>query len=363
MARRQPNVFNLSFLDIMCCGFGAVILFYMIINTGSVRRTDERVRELAAEARLREEEILDGQRNLVVVRNVLAEVREEHVEAMGRSRRLLEAIKVRAEELAESSFETLAQREHVERLKADIESLEKEARRLEGASQGDEDRGDALRTVKGEGDRQYLTGLKVGGQRILILIDASASMLGDTVVAAVRRRHLSESSRRKAPKWRRAVSTVEWIAAHIPATSQFQLLTYNTEVSPLLEGTEAQWLAASAPELLDQAIANLQEVVPASGTSLHAAMAAVRALEPLPDNVFLLTDGLPTQGKGKPFRSTVSAEARHRHFLSAIRGLPGKIPMNVILFPMEGDPLAAISYWQLAEQSGGALISPARDWP
>ncbi|SVC98717.1 uncharacterized protein METZ01_LOCUS351571, partial [marine metagenome] len=32
MARRQFNVFNLSFLDVIACGFGAVILFFMIIN-------------------------------------------------------------------------------------------------------------------------------------------------------------------------------------------------------------------------------------------------------------------------------------------------------------------------------------------
>ena len=55
MARRPVNAFSLSFLDCMCCGFGAVILFFMIINTGSVRNTDERLRQLTAEARMRED--------------------------------------------------------------------------------------------------------------------------------------------------------------------------------------------------------------------------------------------------------------------------------------------------------------------
>ena len=32
MARRPINVFGLSFLDCMCCGFGAVILVFMIIS-------------------------------------------------------------------------------------------------------------------------------------------------------------------------------------------------------------------------------------------------------------------------------------------------------------------------------------------
>ena len=37
--------------------------------------------------------------------------------------------------------------------------------------------GQQIRTFKGEGDRQYLTGLKLGGERTLILVDRSASML------------------------------------------------------------------------------------------------------------------------------------------------------------------------------------------
>ena len=34
--RRELNVFSLSFLDIMSCGFGAVILIFVLINQGSV---------------------------------------------------------------------------------------------------------------------------------------------------------------------------------------------------------------------------------------------------------------------------------------------------------------------------------------
>jgi hypothetical protein len=363
MARRETNVFSLSFLDCMCCGFGAVVLFFMIINTGSVRRTDERVKELTSEAMLREEEILDGRRNLVVLRNVLEEIQEDQVVARGRAVRVLNELETRTEELSEFDQLTLAQREHVARLKADLQSLDEDQRRLEGASHSQDEHGAALRSVTGEGDRQYLTGLKVGGARILILVDASASMLGETVVDVLRLRNMSEARQRASPKWRRAVSTVEWIAAQVPATSEFQILTFNVDAKPLLEDTAGQWIAAGAPEKLEQAIKALQQVVPQDGTSLHKVFAALRELEPLPDTVFLLTDGLPTQRNRSPIISTVSAERREGHFLSAMKQLPGKIPMNVILFPMEGDPAASILYWQMAELSGGSLISPSRDWP
>lgn len=363
MRRRQANVFSLSFLDCMCCGFGAVVLLFLLINTGSVRKTDERVRELTAEARLREEEILDGRRDLVVLRNVVAEIEEERVEAHGRSARVLQELETATEELAEFSLDTLAQKQSLAQLKADLQSLEEDQKRLEGASLSQEEQGAALRSVVGEGDRQYVTGLKVGGARILILVDASASMLGETVIDILRLRNMSEALQRRSPKWRRAVATVEWIAAQMPATSQFQILTFNTQAKSLTEGSEGSWLDAAAPQVLDKAIAALGKVVPEKGTSLHNAFAALRELQPLPDNVFLVTDGLPTQAKGKPLLPTVSADRRERHFLSAVKGLPNDFPINVILFPMEGDPDAASAYWKLAVATRGSFMSPAEDWP
>ena len=31
MARRETNIFSLSFLDVMSCGFGAIVLIFLII--------------------------------------------------------------------------------------------------------------------------------------------------------------------------------------------------------------------------------------------------------------------------------------------------------------------------------------------
>jgi hypothetical protein len=49
--------------------------------------------------------------------------------------------------------------------------------------------------------------------------------------------------------------------------------------------------------------------------------------------------------------------------LRAVNQLPRSIPVNVILFPMEGDPMAASLYWKLAEATAGAFLSPSKDWP
>ena len=82
-----------------------------------------------------------------------------------------------------------------------------------------------------------------------------------------------------------------------------------------------------------------------------------------PDNIYLLTDGLPTQGEEPSKRTTVTPTERLRHFRNALGQLPSSVPINVVLFPMEGDPDAAQVFWTLAQRTGGSMLSPSRDWP
>ena len=107
----------------------------------------------------------------------------------------------------------------------------------------------------------------------------------------------------------------------------------------------------------------MRQVVSDKGTSLLNAFRAAGELEPPPDNIFLLTDGLPTLGARKPWGKRVSSKKRHKLFNDAIAQLPAGVPVNIILFPMEGDPLAADAFWRLAKTSNGSFFSPSRDWP
>ena len=111
---------------------------------------------------------------------------------------------------------------------------------------------------------------------------------------------------------------------------------------------------------------SLDDLVGATGLnrpSLYNAFDAIRAMTPRPDNVLLITDGLPTQGKSRPSKTKVTNEERIEHFNDAVKRLPKGVPVNTILFPMEGDAFAAAGYWELAVQSKGAFITPSRDWP
>ena len=82
-----------------------------------------------------------------------------------------------------------------------------------------------------------------------------------------------------------------------------------------------------------------------------------------PDNIFLITDGLPTQGTEAPRKTTISGRDRLTLFRRAVQRLPAGVPVNIILAHMEGDPMAASEFWQLAQVSGGSFMSPSKDWP
>ncbi len=360
--KRQFNVFNLSFLDIMSCGFGAVILFFVIINKSTEERTDDMTADLSGEVRLVEIELALEELNRVKLQNSLEEVEVEVVQAEGAANRLQEELEVESEELSEQQEEAAARRESLEQLIADLQTVERELSNLED-QQTDIESGD-LRGFTGEGDRQYLTGLRIGGDRILILLDSSASMLDSTIVNIIRRRNLPPEQRRRAAKWQRAVRTVDWLTTQIPQESQFQIYHYNTTAQPVMDGTEGVWLETEDGATLDRAVEEVRQLAPEGGTRLHAVAEAIRSMAPMPDNVFLIVDGLPTQGADIiTAKGSVNGRQRLRYFNQAISQLPSGIPINIIMFPIEGDPAAAGEYWLLAAVSGGSYMAPTEDWP
>jgi hypothetical protein len=103
--------------------------------------------------------------------------------------------------------------------------------------------------------------------------------------------------------------------------------------------------------------------VPRDGTSLINAFSAVRLLNPLPDQIILITDGLPTQGKTAGSRKYIDAGARERLFDEAVASLPEHVPVDVVLLPMKGDVQAAHRFWKLARTTNGTLLAPSKDWP
>ena len=363
MARKQLNVFSLAFLDAMTCGFGAVILFFMIINANIDERRTVILDDLSAEVDRMELKVLTGRKNLVQLKQDLAELIEQWAVLRGMRQEIVSEVQQTESEFSIMTADTESQTEIVEQLRSDLEQLQAETERLSAASITPDDAGNRIRSFIGDGNRQYLTGLRMGGDRVVVLVDASSSMLDRTIVNIIRRRNMPLQQQINSPKWQQVVNTVDWLTTQIPRASRFQVYAFAERARPVVAGSEGRWLDGGSRDDLQSALDGLDAMVPDGGTNLWAGFEAIRAMSPPPDNVILLVDGLPTMGKSPARRATVTGNQRLKLYEEAVgRRLPG-VPINIILFPMEGDPLAAASYWKLAVATRGSFLSPPEDWP
>ena len=309
-SKRRLSVFSLSFLDIMSCGFGAVVLIFLIIN----HETEEQARvvnkDLLAEIRLLDYQVRNGEEDLFELKERLEALRQRLDDSDLKLASTDANLEQTREEFGDLSVRSLAEQESLNELKSDVDAREEELSACGAINEANE--GARVRGFAGEGDRQYLTGLKVGGSNILIAVDVSASMLDETILNVLRRRNMPEARQRMAPKWQRAVSTVEWLSAQLPLDADFQIFTFNAETTSLLADSNDQWVPLGDGRALEAAINRLRSVVPVDGTSLLSLVTKLRNLDPLPDNIYLIVDSLPTQGLRAPRRATISGSDRSR---------------------------------------------------
>jgi hypothetical protein len=351
--RRIGTTFSLSFLDIMSCGLGATVLLFLIVRH-NIDPVETVSTDLRAETQLLQEEIRVGEENLLRIRNTISDIDEELAQATGLARQIqdeIEDLNRKIEQLDPNAVESLAE------LERRLAELEAQRSLLQQAG------GDRVRQFVGEGQRQYLTGIKMGGQRTLILIDSSASMLDTTIVNIIRRRNQSDAIKRESPKWQQTLGIADWIVSNLEPQTRFQLYSFNTEAQSTVEGTTDTWLNVSDQTSLDQAVAGLRNQLPENGTSLSNVFSLISSLNPQPDNIFLVTDGLPTQGKLALTGGSVSGRERLSFFNEALDELGQNIPVNVLLLPMEGDYFAASAFWSMAVRTRGSFLTPSSDWP
>ena len=162
--RRVPNVFSLAFLDAMTCGFGAVILFFMIINANIDQRREVILDDLAAEVNRMELKVLTGRKNLVQLKQDLADLIEQWAVLRGLKQEIVTEIQLTESEFSNMTATTESQEDAIERLRSELEQLQAETERLSAASITPDRAGNRIRSFTGDGNRQYLTGLRMGGE-------------------------------------------------------------------------------------------------------------------------------------------------------------------------------------------------------
>jgi len=354
--KRTVNSLNLAFLDIMSCGLGAVILLFLILKHGASISPQEEVR-VENDITTVEFEIETTKKEMVIITSDINE-RKTEIKKIQNQNKIISTV------IEEELDNKRLSEEELRNVESDLKQLEQQNI-------------DIIQT-EDEGERQYLTGLKVEGKRIVFLLDASASMLDETIVNIVRRSLYSDESKQNSLKWIRAKKSAEWLVNRLPIDSQYTFITFNENVVSL---TDSKWLNSSDVNSINSVLIELNQLAPTGGTNLEKALIFVKSLRPMPDALFLITDGLPTIGEEvktfssdfleKCFRTkqrqkkSISSNCRHQLFQKAKKGfLDGiKIKTSTILLPLEGDPRAASDFWNLSIQSGGLLISPSLDWP
>ncbi len=351
----------------MCCGFGAVVLLVMILNGQTLQRREGAQKDLKAEIErvtlLKEY----ATAHLDELREEIKEVELQEGELRGKAEHIKKEISKNNQDNETADQQAKKDKEEVEAIQKEISELKKKREQKEAQANSQATDGSQI-GFDGEGQRQYLTGLKLGGERTLILVDVSASMLDETLVNVIRRKLMDTSIRRRSSKWLRVVRSLHWIVANLKANKSFQVYFFNTKAWPAVKGSEQRWLNSSDPNSLDEAVAIARRIGPKGGTSLHVAFDVIKKMNPKPDSVILLTDGLPTQGatqilSTRSIPKSISGDERQKLFDLAVKRLPEGVPINTLLFPIEGDPGAASSYWELAIKTHGSFITPSRDWP
>ena len=219
---------------------------------------------------------------LAALRDTLEKTRSEIASASSQNNILASQLAARKNQVSNYDSTHLSRAEHIAKLQADVQALQEGVKRLEAGSDELAPPGqDVAAFRKTGGERRYLTGLRMHGRRILILLDVSASMLHEDIVTVLRLKNVDDAQKRAAAKWRRAVETVHWLLTQVPPGSSYQIYTFNTKAQPLLADTAGKWVSGGDLPQIARALDALEALVPGDGTSLYNAFAATRTLGPL----------------------------------------------------------------------------------
>lgn len=127
LKRRPFSIFTLSFLDVMCCGFGAVVLLFMILKHEAIVKEQEQNVDLSAEVALLEQEITAARAGSSAASGDAEALEREIARLISASAAAAEALKAARANLKPQTSPAVSRRD-VEAMKAAILKLETEKR-------------------------------------------------------------------------------------------------------------------------------------------------------------------------------------------------------------------------------------------
>lgn len=334
MKRREAQSSALSFIDCICCGFGAVLLLFILTAKSQIIDSqEEATQSLAAEETL-----------------------QQAIEAAEAKQKSLE------KDIAVLDPQPDANATNVAELAAEQERLAKAI----------EDQTEALATLdiktetvdavagldRPSADQSYLSGLRLRGPRAIILLENSGSMLAKDAKSALE--IIRNNSGASSEKWLRAKAAVRAVIAAIPKGTKVAILQMNEATIAVSGSAQSPYIDPYDNSALLTTLERLDKLEAAGGADLSKALQTIGQLKERPSSLLLISDGLPTAPN--PSQRGLSEADRVKLFNSAMATRPN-YPFNAILLPFEGDPSAAGLFWKLSARTNGITLIPDNDWP
>jgi hypothetical protein len=332
--RREAQSSALSFMDCICCGFGAVLLLFI----------------LTAKA-----QITDSQEKAVQSVNAAETLEAAIREAKAKKLALIEEIEALDPQPDTKATSVAALAAEQERLAKAVEDQAKALAALENKTEPTEQ---PAALDRPSADKSYLSGLRLRGPRAVILLESSGSMLAEDAKTAIQ--IIQQGTGAKSKKWLRSKAAVRAVLAAIPKGTQVAIFAMAEETKALSGSTENPYIDPYDNEALLSFLGRLGQLKASGGADLSKGLQAVSQLKQRASSLLLIGDGLPTAPA--PRSGSLTEADRVKLFNRAMANRLN-YPFNAILFPFSGDPAAAGLFWQLSGRTKGITLIPDNDWP
>ena len=211
--RREVEVFSLSFLDCICCGFGAIILLLVLSEIGQPAELEKSRKHLGGEVRLLEEQL-----------NTLRGETDELNRELSGSRETLERERGRLTNLA-GDLSSIRGRYAGSREDAAVTNIIE--RQLVAAQQTLTEDMQRLLALRAQSPRSAaIGGIPIDSDYVIFIIDTSSSMTSN--------------------HWDMNLAIVDEILGLYPHVQGLQVL--NDQGTYMYEGTRGRWLADTAQQ-------------------------------------------------------------------------------------------------------------------
>jgi len=260
----------------MSCGLGAVILMFLLVKKNSNNELNEKVQNQPSS----EIELLKTEAATLTAKS-------NNLKAIKESMLLKETeLKIRIEDYV-NILNT--QREKEKNNINKVNQLEKNIKKITLTKVTDKI------TLDGKAQQEYLIGLEIKGNNILILLDSSASMTDEKLIDIIKRKTQARKNILQGPKWQRTLRIVKWLLSRLPDNSKVSIIKFS-DTSEIIG--QNIWYKNNSKSL-SKLFSEVNKIVPSDATNLHLALKSIEEMAIKPDEIFIITDGLPTKGSSK----------------------------------------------------------------